>query len=86
MDFQLLKCQRLLLLKDETDSGVLFQFPEVGNQDPQECAVQVRTPFSAETDSYDGQGAGGKGCSLHLLKTVSRITRRLFSPAEYQQP
>lgn len=85
MDFQLIKCQRLLLLKDETDSGVLFQFLEVGNQGPQEHAVQVRTPLSVEIDSYDGRGVGG-WCSVHLLKTVSRITQLLFSPAKYQQP
>lgn len=59
MDFQLIKYQRLLLLKDETDSGVLFQFLEAGNQGPQEHAVQVRTPLSVEIDSYDGRGVGG---------------------------
>jgi len=62
MDFQLIQCQRLLLLKGKTDSGVLFQFPEVGNQGPQEHAVQVRTPLSVEIDSYDGWGCGGALC------------------------
>ena len=71
MDFQLIKCQRLILLKDETDSGVLFQFPEVGNQDPQECAVQVRTPFSAETDSYDGPGAGERGAPASIKNCLT---------------
>lgn len=50
------------LLKGKTDSGVLFQFPEVGNQGPQEHAVQVRTPLSVEIDSYDGWGCGGALC------------------------
>lgn len=39
MVFQLIKRQSLLSLKYETDSGVLFQLPDVGNEGPREPAV-----------------------------------------------
>ena len=57
MVFQLIKCQSLLSLKYETDSGVLFQFPDVGNEGPREPAVWGKTSFNLEIDCYYEQRA-----------------------------